>query len=254
VGNQGHSSERRGHDRRQGDRRKTSRDAPDRRRTDRRHGLSAGLLGLFLVSGLAPRAQASPTRPALLRPENGGANDDLPPADAAAAYRHLIARAADRHGVSAALIEAVIRVESGFRPKAVSNKGALGLMQLMPQTAARFRVHDVFDPEQNILAGTRYLSQLLGMFGGDVELACAAYNAGEEAVRRFGGVPPYPETREYVKRIASLLSGVDRHPRAAPVSTRKRDDVFYLWYDEKGILNVSQFAPPPGVAFKTTRP
>lgn len=254
MGNQGHSGERRDRDRRRTDRRKASRATPDRRRTDRRQGLPAGLLGLLLVSGLAPRAQAAPTRPTFFRPENGGASNDLPPSDAAAAYRHLIARAADRHGVSAALIEAVIRVESGFRPKAVSHKGALGLMQLMPQTAARFRVHDAFDPEQNILAGTRYLAQLLGMFGGDVELACAAYNAGEQTVRRFGGVPPYPETREYVKRIAGLLSGFERHTRGVPVATRKRDDVFYLWYDEKGILNVSQFAPPPGVPFKTTRP
>ncbi len=110
--------------------------------------------------------------------------------------RALIRQAARRHGVSADLIRAVVAVESGFDPRAVSPKGARGLMQLMPATAAELNVDNVYDPAQNLDGGTRHLRGLLDRFDGDVRLALAAYNAGSEAVRRLGGVPPYPETRE----------------------------------------------------------
>jgi hypothetical protein len=113
----------------------------------------------------------------------------------------LIELEASRNGIDPLLIEAVVRNESGFDPYAVSNTGAQGLMQLMPDTAALCGVADPFDPAQNIAGGSLYLSWQLRNFGGDVALAVAAYNAGPAAVQRWGGVPPYPETVEYVKRV-----------------------------------------------------
>jgi soluble lytic murein transglycosylase-like protein len=103
--------------------------------------------------------------------------------------------------VSEALVRAVIRCESDYDPKALSPAGAQGLMQLMPETAKRLEVQDVWDPRQNILGGVRLLRELANMFNGDLVLTVAAYNAGEAAVVRFGGVPPYPETREYVSAV-----------------------------------------------------
>jgi soluble lytic murein transglycosylase-like protein len=114
----------------------------------------------------------------------------------------LIRQNGARYGVDPYLIFLVMEHESHFNPRAVSPAGARGLMQLMPGTARRFGVRDSFDPVQNISAGTRYLKELLGMFGGRVDLALASYNAGEGAVMRYGNqVPPYRETRNYVKRI-----------------------------------------------------
>jgi soluble lytic murein transglycosylase len=98
-------------------------------------------------------------------------------------------------------------VESGFDSLAESRKGAIGLMQLMPTTASRLAVDDPWDPEQNLDGGTRYLRQLLDRFEGSIELALAGYNAGPETVERYGGLPPYPETREYVRRVLSLYRG-----------------------------------------------
>jgi soluble lytic murein transglycosylase-like protein len=109
---------------------------------------------------------------------------------------------ADEFGLDAALIDAVISVESGYTPHAVSPKGAVGLMQLMPQTARRFGVSDVRDPGQNIRGGARYLRYLLDTFGGDLELALAAYNAGEGSVLRHGmRIPPFAETIDYVRKV-----------------------------------------------------
>lgn len=114
----------------------------------------------------------------------------------------LIGEASRRYDVSPELVLAVIRQESGFNPFAVSRKGAQGLMQLMPETAERLGVKDVFDPAENVQGGVKYLRQLLDRYDGDSRLALAAYNAGEGAVDRYGGVPPYRETRDYVLRIA----------------------------------------------------
>ncbi len=116
----------------------------------------------------------------------------------------LIQNTASRFGVDAALVKAVVHVESGFDPYAVSAKGASGLMQLMPLTASRYGVQRVFDPRQNITGGVRYLRDLLSEFAGNTRLALAGYNAGENAVIRFNGVPPYPETRGYVSQVMSL--------------------------------------------------
>jgi len=115
--------------------------------------------------------------------------------------RELAAAAARRHGLDPDLVMAVVSVESGFRPQAVSPKGAQGLMQLMPRTASSLGVADALDPAQNLDGGTRHLGQLLTLYGGDVTRALAAYNAGEGAVDRHRGVPPYRETRAYVKKV-----------------------------------------------------
>jgi soluble lytic murein transglycosylase-like protein len=118
-----------------------------------------------------------------------------------------IEQAAGRHNVDPNLVRAVIKVESNFNPNAVSRKGAMGLMQLMPQTARQLRVTNPFDPEQNVDAGVRHLKRLMESFGGDVRLTLAAYNAGEGAVTRSAGVPHFAETRNYVKRITELYNG-----------------------------------------------
>jgi soluble lytic murein transglycosylase-like protein len=117
------------------------------------------------------------------------------------AYAREIAEAAARHAVPERLIWAVIRAESGFDHRAVSPKGARGLMQLMPQTAAILGVRDSFDPRENIDGGVRHLRGLIERFRHNLHLAIAAYNAGEGAVMTFRGIPPYPETREYVARV-----------------------------------------------------
>jgi soluble lytic murein transglycosylase-like protein len=117
-------------------------------------------------------------------------------------YRDEVEQAARESGLDAALLHAVIGVESGYAAGAVSARGAIGLMQLMPPTARRFGVADAYDPLQNIRGGARYLRYLLDLFGGDVDLALAAYNAGESAVLRHGRrVPPFRETIEYVRKV-----------------------------------------------------
>jgi soluble lytic murein transglycosylase-like protein len=113
----------------------------------------------------------------------------------------LVAEAAQRHGLDPALVMAVVGVESGFQPQAVSPKGARGLMQLMPRTAREMGVADPFDPAANLDGGSRYLSSLVARYEGDLTKALAAYNAGMGAVARHGGVPPYAETRKYVQRV-----------------------------------------------------
>lgn len=116
----------------------------------------------------------------------------------------LVDQAADQFAVDRALVQAVMHAESAFKVHAVSAKGAVGLMQLMPETAQRYGVHDLFDPEQNIMAGVRYLRDLLDTFHHNDRLALAAYNAGENSVLRYGGVPPFPETVNYVDRVLKL--------------------------------------------------
>jgi len=117
-------------------------------------------------------------------------------------YDKIIRQAARKHGIDSSLIKAVIRAESDFDKHAVSSKGAQGLMQLMPETAKELEVGDSFDPKENIHAGVRYLKRQLKNFQNDVSLALAAYNAGENAVRRYGHrIPPYKETRTFVDRV-----------------------------------------------------
>ncbi|HEX7125998.1 MAG TPA: transglycosylase SLT domain-containing protein [Thermodesulfobacteriota bacterium] len=119
-----------------------------------------------------------------------------------AKYEPLIAEAAARHKVEPALIKAVIRAESNFDPRAISRKGAQGLMQLMPETASLYGLSDPFEPRANIEAGVRHLKRLLEKYDGDLRLALAAYNAGEQAVERYGRrIPPFPETQGYVRTV-----------------------------------------------------
>lgn len=119
-------------------------------------------------------------------------------------YEAQIADAAHRHGVDPALIRALIHAESGFNPNAVSSKGAMGLMQLMPGTAADMGVADPFAVRQNIEGGVKYLAMLLSQYKGNVTLATAAYNAGPGAVAKYGGIPPFAETQTYVRRVKLL--------------------------------------------------
>ncbi len=124
-----------------------------------------------------------------------------------AALLPLIDRNAGAQQLDPRLVKAVVQVESGYNPRALSKAGAMGLMQLMPETARDLAVANPYDPDENLRGGTAYLRQLLDRFKGSVELALAAYNAGPEPVERHGGVPPYAETRDYVRHILSLYMG-----------------------------------------------
>jgi soluble lytic murein transglycosylase-like protein len=145
-----------------------------------------------------------------------------------------IEEAAARHNVDPNLVRAVVKVESNFDPNAVSRKGAMGLMQLMPSTARQLKVKNPFDPEQNVDAGVRQLKQLLENYGGDVRLTLAAYNAGAGAVARSSGVPHYVETQNYVRRITSLYYG-GASLNSGPVV---RDPV-RMQRDARGVLYIS---------------
>src|ERR1700691_4532301 len=144
-----------------------------------------------------------------------------------------IEQAAARHNVDPNLVRAVVKVESNFNPNAVSRKGAMGLMQLMPSTARQLKVKDPFDPEQNVDAGVRHLKQLLESYDGDIKLTLAAYNAGAGAVARSSGVPRYAETQNYVRRITNLYYGVSGFNSGA-----SRDPVI-VQRDARGVLYIS---------------
>jgi len=128
-------------------------------------------------------------------------------------FEPLIREHAGRQGLRPELVRAVIQVESGFDPRALSPKGAMGLMQLMPDTAEELGVANPWDPAQNIRGGTTYLRRLLDHFGGDERLALAAYNAGPGAVARSGGTPPYRETRDYVRKVGAAAAEPEAGPR-----------------------------------------
>jgi soluble lytic murein transglycosylase-like protein len=128
----------------------------------------------------------------------------------AASYDRIIREVSGIYRVDSGLVKAVIRAESAFNPSAVSHKGALGLMQLMPSTASLMEVADPFDPVENVHGGTKYLALLLRRFNGDKALALAAYNAGPEKVDLYKGVPPYAETRMYVRKVMEFYSAYRR--------------------------------------------
>jgi soluble lytic murein transglycosylase-like protein len=165
----------------------------------------------------AARSAAAEVNQYLAKPEPGfnpGAGRTFTPAEIDAA----IEQAASRHNVDPNLVRAVIKVESNFNPNAVSRKGAMGLMQLMPQTARQLNVTNPFDPEQNVDAGVRHLKKLMESYGGNVKLSLAAYNAGQGAVARSAGIPHIAETRNYVRRITELYNGGSSlGPARAPV-------------------------------------
>ena len=134
-------------------------------------------------------------------------------------YDEEIRQASRRYGVDYALVKAVVRAESNFNPQAISRTGAKGLMQLMPGTAKALGVNDSFHPADNIDGGVRHLSYLLGLFNGDLQLALAAYNAGEETVLRYNGLPPYQETRTYVQRVLQYFQNYSSGPVTPGVSS-----------------------------------
>jgi Transglycosylase SLT domain/Domain of unknown function (DUF4124) len=301
--------ERRVGQRRQGERRAAARGGADRRQGDRRMARAGAGVLAAAVSLAAVSAEAQ----IYTRRNSNGTVEATNVPDAAdfrltyigkgtlihsAAFRlrpnyngefnqHIEAAAA-LHGVSTELVRAVIQVESEFDPLARSSKGAQGLMQLMPDTARRMGVANAFDPRQNIFGGVRYLRQLLDMFSGDVALTAAAYNAGENAVSRYKGVPPFRETRGYVEKVQSLLSGfvptvqaasfitpttggleaaiasirapsaaAARRPAAAPSRparvTPARPRVFYKWTDASGVVHVGQTPPSEGIVYTMIR-
>lgn len=121
-------------------------------------------------------------------------------------YDHIIKKLARKHSLEPALVKAVVHAESAFNPKARSNKGAMGLMQLMPGTAKRFGVYNAYLPHENIIGGVRYLEWLFKEFNGNISFVLAGYNAGEGAVMRYNGIPPYRETRNYVRKVKQLLN------------------------------------------------
>ena len=134
------------------------------------------------------------------------------------AFDQLIRQAAQHHGVSEGLVKAIMHTESGFNINARSPVGAQGLMQLMPATARRFNVSNAYDPQQNIFGGVKYLSWLLKRFNGDTRLAIAAYNAGEGNVDKYGGIPPFRETQDYVRRVTSRLQNLYSSGLGTPLS------------------------------------
>jgi hypothetical protein len=158
-----------------------------------------------------------------------------PAAVRARAFDDLIESTARQYGVHPQLVRAIIQVESAFDPGAVSPKGARGLMQLMPETARRYGVHNLFDPVENIRAGVRHLAYLGRRYGEDIDRALAAYNAGEEAVRRYGGVPDFDETRDYVRKVRRLHPG----PILLRDSREAEPPAFFSYEDEEGVLHVS---------------
>jgi soluble lytic murein transglycosylase-like protein len=183
--------------------------------------LIAAVAATAAVLAAGPAARADTDKPAIREtwiaaPETKSAQRRMAQAPVATssrrqpntreAYSRVIADASAQYTVPERLIWAVIRVESGFDHRAVSRKGARGLMQLMPKTAAVLGVRNIFDPRENIYAGTRHLRAMMDRFPYDLHLAVAAYNAGEKAVMTYRGVPPYPETRDYVVRVLRLYA------------------------------------------------
>lgn len=305
--------DRRTEDRRKGDRRSAPRSGPDRRRGDRRQLAAAAAMTVSFLCIAAPDASAqiytrvnakgiieATDSPAvkseykLAYPKRKGVVIHSPefklrPSSHTAFNDHIEAAAA-WHGVSVPFVRAVIQTESQFDPRAVSSVGAQGLMQLMPATARRFGVADPFDPQQNIFGGVRYLRWLLDKFNGDQALAAAGYNAGENAVVRYRGIPPYRETQGYVRKILGILNGAGNEappvvatmasytPGSSPVGgvavadtdtaaarglavaaraaakpqPPKKPRMLYRWKDAKGVPHMTETPPAQG-AYETLR-
>ena len=200
-------------ERRKGERRKQARAGADRRRGDRRRAVvrnvvlaTAAIIVPHKVKPQSVDTWSPPPPPVVTTRIEGVAA--LPPEHA---YDEFIREAAREYRVDAVLIRSVMQTESAFDAMAVSPAGALGLMQLMPEVAAEMGVEDPFDPRQNIMGGAKYLRRLLDLHRGRVPLALASYNAGAGNVTQYGGVPPFPETRRYVKEVTRLIKSSRRN-------------------------------------------
>ena len=149
----------------------------------------------------------------------------------------LVEQTANRYRVDPGLVHAIIRVESGYDPKAVSSKGAMGLMQLVPATAQRYGVVNPFDPKQNLEGGVNYLKYLLDLFRGDLNLSLAAYNAGEHSVQRSGGIPAFPETQDYVRKVTNIYQSGNA-PTPGKTTPKEPPTVPITRYvDEHGVVH-----------------
>jgi len=157
----------------------------------------------------------------------------LPPEE----VTRLVHEAAARKQVDPKLVHSIIQVESGYDPNAVSRKGAMGLMQLIPGTAKRFGVENPFDPKQNIHGGVSYLRHLLDMFGGDVTLSLAAYNAGENSVLRFGGIPAFQETQDYVRKVNNLYGSNVSSNEGEQKAKEPPQAPIYRYVDAQGVMH-----------------
>jgi len=290
-------NDRRTEDRRKGDRRAAERGSSDRRQGDRRQAAAAAALTVSLFCVEAPDASAQiytrkndkgvmeatnvpedPKAYHLAYPKRLGVVIHSPgfrvTPSTNTMYDDLIHAAAAHHGVRPEFVRAVIQTESQFDARAVSSVGAQGLMQLMPATARRFGVADAFDPRQNVFGGVRYLRWLLDKFAGDLTLASAGYNAGENAVVRHGGIPPYKETQHYVRKVMGILEGggaavpeaepvtvtmasytpggpavggqAERAPRGTTGKVKATVRTMYRWKDARGVLHLTGTPPAEG--------
>ena len=209
-----HLTSRDGAERRKGERRAHSRGGPERRRSQRRcqllgHALLASLT-IAVPASMKPDKVRPPAQLSSRSPKEIGESSLIPLDETALApppspYEDLIIEAAEMYSLDPRLIRSVVQVESAFNPMAVSPVGAQGLMQLRPRLARELGVHNPFDPRQSIMGGARLLRRLIDRHEGDIRLALASYNAGPRNVARYGGVPPFQETQNYIKRIIDLL-------------------------------------------------
>jgi soluble lytic murein transglycosylase-like protein len=194
-----------GPERRQSERRGRARGAADRRRGVARRQVRTAVLAAAMTSAPIARpaiAVLPPVKPSVARVDVATEFSALQPHEA---YEEIIREAADTYAMDPALIRAVMAAESAFHPFAVSRTGAEGLMQLMPALSNEMGVSNAFDPRENIMGGVRYLKRLLDYHQGDLDLALASYNAGPANVERYGGVPPFRETRNYIKTVKQYL-------------------------------------------------
>lgn len=196
---------------------------------------SNGVVHFTNVNGGGKNHKRVRSEPTTRRSDSGSGARSSSPAPLSSvnmpsAYIDIINSACDRHGVDPSLVHAIVKVESDFNPYAISRKGAMGLMQLMPQTALELNVKDSFDPSENIDGGVKYLKYLLGRYEGNISLALAAYNSGETAVKKWGTIPPFRETQNYVKRILRLYNGGSTTAAFITHST------IYMGYGDDGSL------------------
>jgi len=168
-------------------------------------------------------------------PAGKAGNPSLPPPE----INHLVEQTASRLQVDPQLVHAIIKVESEYDPKAVSRKGAMGLMQLIPETAQRFGVENPFNPKENIEGGVSYLKYLLDLYRGDLSLSLAAYNAGEGAVQRFGGIPSFVETRNYVRKVTDIYQSVSPQSGTNAAGNKPQASPIIRYVDERGLVHYS---------------